>query len=318
MRIKDTTTQTLADLPLLQASRLENPHFRKALAAGDFDPFPDGTQATGSPERRGSLALNSGITELAISNGPMSSFDGALPDHIQQALLRGVHNEDDSLRAFLAMFDRRLIELQIKAEKAAVLVATQDETGQKAASILNRLLRLIRRADAPPRYLKLLLPLLSRVRSLEGLRNLVAWWTKHEVTVTSSFDMVYPIDQDCLSRLSTRSQQAAPLGKGAVLGRFGKTPTGRISIFIKCDRYEAFQTLRDDTRDLPELRSAVAQYLREPVAVSFYADVPCGAIHAPRLSARTDRADRLGAYNMLNPKTAPDRRAFLKLPEIIA
>lgn len=318
MRVKDETAQCLVDLPLLQAHRLGNAHFERALAAGRFDPYPDGSQALGDPARRGTLARNSGITEPAIAGGALSGFDGALPDYIQAALQRTLHEDDDSLRAFFAIFDRRLLELRVAAQKAQVLVATQDAQGRAAASVLDRLSRMVGRDGADTRHLKLVLPLLSRVRSLEGLRNLVAWWTGRAVRVRAAFDAVHPIDPSCLTRLSAADQPSARLGQGAFLGRFGRTPTGRLSVFITCESRAAFRALAEDREGVAELRSAAKQYLRDPVPIALYADVARHMIDAPKISAKASQADRLGAYNMLNPGHAPEKRAFLKLFDIAA
>ena len=318
MRIKDKTAESLIDLPLLQAERLGNTHLARAIAAGRFDPYPDGTHALGEKARRGTLAQNSGITEPAIAGGALSGFDSALPDHIQAALQKSLHDDDESLRAFLAMFDRRLLELRVRAEKAQVLVATQDVRGREVASFIDRIMRIVGRSGDDTRHLKTVLPLLSRVRSLEGLRNLVSWWTGRDVRVTASFEDVHPIEPSCMTRLSAHAHQSARLGQGALVGRFGRTPTGRLSVFIRCESRKEFRDLADDIEGTAELRSAVHQYLRDPVPTTFYADVARHMIKAPILSATPCQADQLGAYNMLTPQRAPHKRAFLKLSEIAA
>ncbi|MEM1074117.1 MAG: type VI secretion system baseplate subunit TssG [Pseudomonadota bacterium] len=322
MRIKDSSATSLIDLSPLQAHRLGNTHFERALAAGRFDPFPDGTQAVGDRVQRGSLAQNSGTTEAAIAGGALSGFDGAMPDHIQAALQRSLHKDDESLRAFLAVFDRRLLELRVRAEKAQILVATQDARGSEAATLLDRLVRLVRCKGKDKgkdmRYLRLILPLLSRVRSLEGLRNLVSWWSGRSVRVACAFDTMHPIDASCMTRLSRDAHHGARLGQGAVLGRFGKTPTGRLSVFISCNSREDFGELSRDIESVAELRNALQKYLRDPVPVTFYADVERRLVEPPKISSKPRQADRLGAYNLLSPQAAPEDRAFLKLSDIAA
>lgn len=312
MRIKDKTARVLIDLPLVQADRLDVPQFRHAMQEGAFDPYPDGTQSGGV------LAQNSGVPSTALSGAPLTGFDSALPDHIQFAMLSALHADDAGLRDFLALFDRRLLALEVRARRASVLVATQDERGRMAASILSRLLRMVKRRPEDTRYLTVLMPLLSRSRSLEGLREILAWWTGSEVSVSARFDTSRRIDSDSLSRLTTCRASAVALGQGALLGRFGRTPMGHISVRIACSDRAALDALTDDTQGLAELRSVTAQYLRDPVPVSFFATIARRGLMAPRLSVDPARADRLGAYNLLRPEYRPDARASIKLTQISA
>lgn len=313
MRVKEDGAQTLIDLPLLQAERLGNATFRGALDRGDFDPFPDGSQATGNEHRRGALARNSGVTEAQLSGAALTGFDGALPDHIRDALHSGLHDDDDGMKAFLALFDRRLMQLELRARKAAVLVATQDKAGRGAASILDRLVRMVNHDGSDPRYAQLLLPLLSRTRTLEGLRDIVGWWTGHEVSVTARFDTMQPIDPDCRTRLSSRPQDTGVLGRGAILGRMGQTPEGRISISIACEDRKQLDALSNEQNALSELRDLITQYLRDPVPVTIYADVKRRYLSPPRLSAAPGRAGRLGIYNLFQPQRQPEVRSAIKL-----
>lgn len=324
MRIKDMTARVLIDLPLVQADRLKVSHYTRALQEGAFDPYPDGTLSGGT------LSQNSGITKTELSGAPLTSFDSALPDHIQFAMLSALHADDTGLRDFLSLFDRRLLALEMRVRRASVLVATQDDQGCSPVSILSRLLRMIKRSPEDTRYLKLLMPLLSRSRSLEGLREILGWWTGSAVSVSARFDTLRPIDSDSLSSLSSFSSlsslsslsscrySAVALGQGALLGRFGRTPMGHISVRITCADRAALDALIGDTQALAELRSVTMQYLRDPVPVSFYATIMRRCLTAPRLSAHPARADRLGAYNLLRPEHRPDARASIKITQISA
>ncbi|MEM9549670.1 MAG: type VI secretion system baseplate subunit TssG [Pseudomonadota bacterium] len=318
MRIADETARVLIDLPLLQAARLQEPHFQRTMERGDFDPFPDGSHATGDIQRRGAIATNSGIAETQLAGAPLTSFDGALPDHIQEALQSGLHNDDKGLQDFLAIFDRRLMALEIRARQAAVLVATQDATGRQAASILSRLLQLVKRAPDDTRHLELLFPLLSRTRTLEGVRDMLHWWTGRDVDVTAQFDTYRRIDRDSLTPLSARPGRAAALGRGALLGRFGRTPMGHVSVKISCRDRADLDALIADTPALDDLRSVTGQYLRDPVPVTFYATIARKNLRPPCLSARRDRADRLGAYNLLQPAHVPEACADIKITQLSA
>lgn len=318
MRIKDKTARVLIDLPLVQAARLKEPHYQKALREGAFDPFPDGTQANGVLARRGVLATNSGIATTQLSGAPLTGFDSALPDHIQAALQAGLHDDDTGLRDFLAIFDRRLLTLDVAARKAAVLVATQDAAGRHTVNVLTRLLALVRREPDDMRPLKLLLPLLSRARSLEGVRDMLRWWTGHNIEISARFDRMRPIDRDSLGYVTARRGAGVALGRGALLGRFGRTPLGHIAVRIACMDRADLDRLVADTQALAELRSVTRQYLRDPVPVTFYAAIERRSLSAPRLSATRARADRLGRYNLLHPERRPDARADIKLTEIKA
>jgi len=312
MRIKDKTARVLIDLPLVQAERLNVPDYTRALHEAAFDPYPDGTQSGGA------LAQNSGITTTALAEAPLTSFDSALPDHIQFAMLSALHDDDTGLRDFLAIFDRRFLALEVRARSASILVATQDDRGRAVASILSRLLRMVKLSPEDTHYLKLLMPLLSRTRSLEGLREMLGWWTGSTVSVSAKFDTLRPIDSDSLSALTACTHSAVALGAGALLGRFGRTPMGHISVRISCANRGELNTLIGDTQGLAELRSVTAQYLRDPVPVSFYATITRSCLAPPCLSARPERADRLGAYHLLKPEHRPDARASIKLTEIFA
>ena len=312
MRVKHGRLTTLVDLPPVQADRLKNTHFQRAIAQSNFDPFPDGTVCDTA------VAKNSGSAQIPLACGPLTSFDGALPDHIQYAMLAGLHDDDPSLRDFLAIFDRRLLELRLRAERASVLVSTQDYHGQQAASILSRLLQVLSRDQDDPRVLKLLAPLLSRTRSLSGLRDILVWATGARVTVHADFSTLRQIDQDSLGRLTCGKNVGAPLGHGAMLGRFGRTPMGHISVLIACENRADLDRMMSDTKQLSELRSLTSQYLRDPAPVTFFATIARECLKAPRLSSRPDRADRLGAYNLLNPARHPNDAARIKLTQISA
>ena len=312
MRIKDDTPSVLIDLPLVQADRLNNPYFQRALDQGAFDPFPDGSVTDGA------VAKNSGSFEARLAHGPLTKFDGALPDHIQFAMLAGLCAEDAGLRDFLAIFDRRLLQLQLRVERAAVLVSTQDQKGQRAASILSRLLQMLARGEDDPRLLKLLMPLLSRTRSFAGLRDILAWWTGSPVEISADFKTMRPIDRDSLGRLTSCPETGVALGQGAILGRFGRTPMGHISVHISCANRAELNRIIADTDALAEMRSIAAQYLRDRAPVTFFANLTRACLNAPRLSATAAQADRLGAYNLLNPARHPHAAAQIKLTQIPA
>jgi predicted component of type VI protein secretion system len=316
MRLTEKRSQRLIDIQPVQADRLKDPYFAQALERGAFDPFPDGTQALGPVQNRGALARNSGITETEIPGGALSGFDGGLPEHIQEALQFNLHNDDDSLKAFLAIFDRRLMQLDLRVRRAGALVATQDADGQDAPSILDRMLRMVNKNTDDTRYFQLLLPFLSRVRSLNGLRDAVSWLTQRDVRVSVNFDATHPIDVDSRTYLSARKSGNAGLGQGTLLGRLGRTPMGRISIYVACTDRQDLDRIAADSAWLAELKKVITLFLRDPVPVTIYADVMRHMLSAPILSSNKGRADRLGAYNIFQPERAPNQRATIKLSEV--
>lgn len=313
MRMSARKDHKLVDLPLIQAVRLRDPDVLRALSEGAFDPFPDGSTWIDDSVQ----SKNSGLTELALAGGALSSFDSALPDHIQDALQQGLHSDDDGMQAFFAVFDRRLMQLRVRAEQAAILVATQDHAGQQAVSVLDRLARLVKQDGHDARYIQVLAPLLSRARTLDGLRELIAWLSGRSVEVTADFNHKLPIDSDCRTRLSARPNANAALGRGALLGSSGHTPMGRLSVHITCvDRPDLDELSRDSTL-LQELKTVIAQYMRDPVPVTLFAKVARVHLDAPRLSARA-RAARLGTYSILQPERHPHARSAIKLAGILA
>lgn len=311
--MKDTSLKKLIDTTPLQAHRLRNRHFERALAAGRFDPYPDGTHALGEPNLRGALAQNSGNAYTAIANGAFSSFDSALPDYIQTALQTLLHNDDESFRAFLSIFDRRLLELRLRAEESQILIASQDTRGNVGVNILEKLLRAVGRKGTDIRYAKLILPFLSRVRSIEGLRSLVSCLTGRSVVVSASFDNTDVIDPSCKTRLSNKAHHSACLGRGAILGRFGRAPVGRLSILIDCRNQLEFKELVENTTGITELKSVVFQYLRDPVPVTFFAEVERHMVKDPEISSTQNRANQLGVYKTFIPQRTPNERILYKI-----
>lgn len=310
MRIKENNSSVLIDLPLVQASRLNNRYFNLALNDGAFDPYPDGTVTDGI------VAKNSGNSDIRLAHGPLTKFDGALPDHIQHSMHSGLHDEDTGLRDFLAIFDRRLLQLQLRAERASILVSTADHAGDAAASLLSRLLQMVSHKGDDSRLLQLFLPLLSRSRSLSGLRDILSWWTGSDVRLHMDFSTMRAIDHDSLGRLASQPEDAVALGHGAILGRFGCTPMGHVSVYISVPNRCELDQLIDDKDGLKELRDLTAQYLRDRVPVTFFAALKRNELHAPRLSSDPKKADRLGAYHLLVPERHCDAVAHIKLTQI--
>ena len=308
----------LRSLNALQASRLKLATFERALDQGQFDPYPDGPASTGTTEQRATTARQSGEGPLQIGGAPLSGFDGALPDYILEAMLHGLHNDDDGLHAFLTIFDKRLKQLELRIRSAALLVASQDKGRRTEVSVLSRFARLGQNRDYDSRYIELILPLLSRNKSLENLQAILGWWTGRSAQVHVHFKTRQPIRAESRTSISSRRNTTAQLGVGAILGPTGRTPTGHIKVFLQCEEISDFRQLASGVEDLCTLRRLITRYLRDPVPVTIYAQVQRDILQAPRLSSRPDKGSRLGAYNILSPGKRPEKSAKIKLTEILA
>ena len=308
----------LTSLNALQASRLKLTTFERALDQGQFDPYPDGPASTGTTEQRATTARQSGEGPLQIGGAPLSSFDGALPDYILEAMLQGLHNDDDGLHAFLTIFDKRLKQLELRIRSGALLVASQDKGRRTEVSVLSRFARLGQNRDYDSRYIELILPLLSRNKSLENLQAILGWWTGRSAQVHVHFKTRQPIRAESRTSISSRRNTTAQLGVGAILGPTGRTPTGHIKVFLQCEEISDFRQLASGVEDLCTLRRLITRYLRDPVPVTIYAQVQRDILQAPRLSSRPDKGSRLGAYNILSPGKRPEKSAKIKLTEILA
>ena len=310
------TAYTLDALSDLQASRLQKTDYHQALEQARFDPYPDGTATTGAePAAR---AGHSGAESAEITGAPLSGFDGALPDHILEALQYGVHNDDTGLRDFLGIFDKRLKQLDLRIRRASMLVASQDKGSAGQPSVLSRFARLGQNRDNNPRYTELLLPLLSPSRSLENLQAILGWWTGRPTTVRVHFNTRHPIRKESHSRISTCHRSAAQLGDGALLGKTARTPTGHIEVLLQCENTDELKQMAESDEALCTLRRLITRYLRAPVPVTIYAQVQRKMLSSPRLSVRPEKSFRLGAYNMLCPEKRPDHGAKIKLTVISA
>ena len=308
----------LRSLNALQASRLKLATFERALDQGQFDPYPDGPASTGTTEQRATTARQSCEGPLQIGGAPLSGFDGALPDYILEAMLQGLHNDDDGLHAFLTIFDKRLKQLELRIRSAALLVASQDKGRRTEVSVLSRFARLGQNRDYDSRYIELILPLLSRNKSLENLQAILGWWTGRSAQVHVHFKTRQPIRAESRTSISSRRNTTAQLGVGAILGPTGRTPTGHIKVFLQCEEISDFRQLASGVEDLCTLRRLITRYLSDPVPVTIYAQVQRDILQAPRLSSRPDKGSRLGAYNILSPGKRPEKSAKIKLTEILA
>ncbi|WP_310620651.1 type VI secretion system baseplate subunit TssG [Flexibacterium corallicola] len=314
MRIEEKAGQSLIDIPLLQAARMGLKEFENALNQGHFDPFPSGEQAIGEERHRGSILPKSQSGEqLRLLAPVMSSFDGALPDYLLEALIQGLHNDDSSLRDFLAIFDRRLLELHIRSARTQILVAGKDNNSTQVSNIISRMLVSVSHEEKSTHIAQILMPLLSRSRSLDMLRRIVSWWTERPVRINATFGKPYPIDNACLPRLSAKSKSKnQSLGNGTMLGRFGQIPVAHIGIHLQCNDRNDLTELTSDQEGMEHLNKLVAQYLRDASPVTIFAEIKRRHLSRPRLSS-SQPTDRLGAYSILDPLRQPEKQTSIQL-----
>lgn len=314
MRLTSQSNHSLIDIPPVQADRLGLPEFERALQSRRFNPFPTGLHSVGQTENRGSTEKNP-ITEEsdALIAPVLSSFDGGLPDYIQEALVSGLHQDDSSLRDFLAIFDRRILELQVRAERARLLVSHEDSKGTAAANLLGQLLQSVSCGDKDRQTIEILLPLLSKCRSLEMLRRIIEWRSGRAVKVTARFGKRYPIDENSRTLMSASTRKASQaLGKGTLLGKSGQTPIAHIEVRLACKDRADLRQLSQDREVLEHLKNICVQYLRDAAPLTIFADVCRSQLRAPKLSARRP-TDRLGMYSLLSPHRSPNVTASIKL-----
>ncbi len=306
----------LLDISLLQAQRLALPQYEEALSGARFNPFPSGTDRIGNDEYESGFSHQQIAGErLSLAAPVLSSFDGALPDYIQEALLKGIHDGDDSFRDFLAIFDRRILELQIRASRVRILVSKEDATNTEAANILTHLLTWVSQKPEETNCIDILLPLLTRTRSLGGLRRVVSWFLGREVHITAHHGKKYRVSNSDRSRLSGRNrEQSQVLGKGALLGRFGQISVPDIEVHIPCSSREELEELTQAPEKIEELQHIISQYLRDATSVQIYADILRKYLPPPRLSARKPR-DRVGFRSLLAPALRPNQTASINLLE---
>jgi predicted component of type VI protein secretion system len=284
-------TNRLSDLQPVQGFRQQDADFSTALAQDRTDPFPHGGTRAGY---RGSTSVDSHMDRPALALMQIRSMDGGLPDHLIEEMLRRLHEDDRSLYDFLGMFDKRLNALALEVERQTIAVSALD-AGNLKPTLLDKVARL---SGGNRDAMQLSPELLSRSRSLTGLRRALMWWTSREVSVKARFDRQWAIDAKCRTSLGRQGQNNR-LRHGALLGGFGRIAQGRIEIEIFCADRPDFDALRRDGDAMASLRKIVQTILRYPTPFSIYAVIPRNAVGTPCVSARAERATRLGEYNCL-------------------
>lgn len=293
----------LNDMSALQAQRVAEPRFRRALAADAVDPAPFGSTAMGDA---GAHAPQSHADDYSLSLQGLRSIDGGLPDYLIEEMYRRLNAGDRSLFDFLGMFDRRLTELSLAVEEHALLVAEQD-AGAGGDGFLPLVARLCGQSAAA---LPLLAELQTRSRSLSSLRRTLSWWTGRDVQVHADFSRAAPVDEACRTALG---RKAAGLGQGTLLGKFGRTAQGRIEVEIHCADRASFEQLLADSEMLRGFWQVLRATLRDPAPFSVFAVVPRDAVDVPRLSARRGQGTRIGQYNCLGRSRPQGKTTRIKL-----
>lgn len=304
MHVKQGNIDNLADVETVQAFRLGQPDYETARANDRIDPFPHG-KVEGAVASNGYGETSSLVVDL------LRSVDGGLPDYILEELFRSLHNDDPGLYDFLGIFDQRLQELSLRVDVESISVA-QADARRESERLIARLEQLLGR-QARPDMLALIPAMLARSRNLEVLGRIVEWWTGHKVAFRANFETFRVLDPRALTRIGAHRGRNALLGHGAMLGRLGKTPQGRIDIELECEDEQSLEALSRDPDLLEGLRLILDGFFRDPTPIQVFALVKRGAVPSPRLKGRGIVGTRLGAYNCLTPELNPDFKTLMKL-----
>ncbi len=297
-----TGSDLLNDMSPMQALRVVDPRFERALAWDARDPAPFG--ATAMPDA-GAHAPQSHTDDYSLSLQGLRSIDGGLPDYMIEEMVRRLNAGDQSLFDFLGMFDRRLTQLQLETEKQALLVAELD-AGANGPALLPLIAKLCGQSASA---LPLLAALQTRSRSLSSLRRTLSWWTGRDVRVRAGFSRAVPVDEACRTRLG----RSNALGQGTLLGKFGRTAQGRIEIEIQCTDRNSFEDLLQDEAMLRGFWQVLQSTLSDPAPFSAFAVVPCEAVDVPRLTTGRGQGTRIGQYNCLGRSRRLGQTTRIKL-----
>lgn len=304
MHVRNGNIDDLDNVEAVQAFRLGQPDYREAVENDRIDPFPHG-KVDGAVASDGYGETHSLVSDL------LRSVDGGLPDYILEELFRSLHNDDRGLYDFLGIIDKRLLELSLRVDAETISVAQVDER-REGERLIERLQQLLGR-NARPDMLALIPAMMARSRNLEVLARIVEWWTGHKVVFRTNFETLRTVDPRALTQIGSVQGVNANLGHGAMLGRLGKTPQGRIDIELACDNEQSLEALTGNQDLLQGLRLILDGFFRDPTPILVFALIKRSALPAPRLKGRGVLGTRLGAYNCLTPELNPEFKTLMKL-----
>lgn len=301
-----------------QAMRYDAPEMHRALAGDRVDPFPDGAPLAGTLASRSVSHENAGFDFPVLSGDLLRSISSGLPEYLLEALYTSMHSEDRSLYDFFGIFDQRLLRLQLRAQTAEMMISALDDGA--APGVPHEMMRLLART-APPQGLLPMLPMLtSNARSLSGLQRLASYWTGRPVTARADFATRRRLDQSARTAIRSRknvtnASKSGCLGQGAILGQFGRTNVGRLSVEIHFEDREDLIDYKSDPEIATGLLKIFSEYLREPVPLMLLGRIARKHIDEASLS-HTSPKTRLGRYNVLSPGRRPEEDALIKLGQL--
>ena len=300
---------SLSDLMPVQAYRMRHPALLDRQSADHIDPFP---HARAQPHRRGLVNKHSPEKVPALVTTLLRSMEGGLPDYLIEALYEALHDGDNALFEFLGIFDRRFFALELRTDAESIL-ASESDSYRETPRLLARMARALRREESTE-LLPVLAALRSRSRNLESLQRVVAWWTGRRVSIRVAFETKRAVDKTSRTRIAVGQKgQNNAIGVGALVGRRGQTPSGRIEVTLECNDARDLSGLRSNTRMLSGLSLILSLFFRDPVPLAVFAGLPRAHVDPPRLKGKQNSGAKLGAYNCLAPGARPSEQTRIRL-----
>lgn len=312
--------QDLVDLDPVQGFRIGVDAFCRLIGGNHADPFGHGSVLAG--KHRGTTPREGNPREPRLVSTFLRSLDGSLPDYLLEALQEDLVADEQGLHDFLGVFDKRLLQLWLAAERQANPVSEADagahtDGADKGAGVIDGMARLVGRGSSESgpaaQMLPALLSLMLRGQNLETFRRVLCWLTNREVRVLPRFNHKQSLDPECRFKI-TRTRRGQPgLGRGLVLGARAVPASGRLEIEIECHDAADLTALRSGQAMLATMHALTTRFLHDPVPVSYFARVARAHLVPPRLSRDRALAARIGHYGCLDPATRPGAKTRVKL-----
>lgn len=278
------------------------------------EPMPDGAAGEVQRlERRGPEHL------IRLGLEALSGARGVIPDYLYEELLASLHRENQALQQFLDIFNHRYYQLRGgELEKGNLLLRDERERRDAASRVrlpqrdcLTRLAALPNHGAGDTSLLRYSVLLGLKVSSLRGLRQLLCDYFELEIHVSVASSSRHRLPASSLTRLGGAQASNNHLGQGLLLGRHGTLHFHRLEVRVEPRDHREFVTLRSDPGFARRLRELVQAYLRDTTDLKLYLHVKRAFISPPVLSARPERAVRLGEGNCLAPQARPEE--YLKI-----
>lgn len=305
------TVNTLTDLMPIQGARLRQPDFMSRVEADDTDPYGHGIDRSGT--HGGAVSADAVGTDQPLVTKLLRSLDSSLPDYLIEALHDGLNTGDTGLNDFLGIFDRRLLQLWLQTEQAALTISEADTNTDRKGVIADGLAKLMGGASGAEQLIPVLLGIMAKSRNLDMLRRILEWLFEAPVRVEAKFDHRHLLPEDCRVVISRHAQSNNMLGGGAILGSRSAPASGRLEIEVLCRDGSELTKLQNPQGRIALVPLVTRLFLREQLAVTVYALIERRYLMQPRLSRNARKAARLGPYSCLNPALRPDDSIRVKL-----